>query len=65
MHETFAPTEKEIAYSEKLVRGCQAQAYAGIRVYTVDGTMVDISFLEDAKRIIALAKACGVDPGEL
>lgn len=63
VHETFAPTEKEIAYAEKLVRGCQAQADAGIGVYTVDGKMVDIPFFEDAKRIIALAKACGVYHG--
>ena len=65
VHETFAPTEKEIAYAEKLVRGCQAQADAGIGVYTVDGKMVDIPFFEDAKRIIALAKACGVYHGDL
>lgn len=62
---TFAPTEKEIAYAEKLVKGCQAQADAGIGVYTVDGKMVDIPFFEDAKRIIALAKACGVYHGDL
>lgn len=65
VHETFAPTEKEIAYAEKLVRGCQAQADAGIGVYTVDGKMVDIPFFEDAKRIIKLAKACGVYHGDL
>ncbi len=65
VHETFAPTEKEIAYAEKLVRDCQAQADAGIGVYTVDGKMVDIPFFEDAKRIIALAKACGVYHGDL
>ena len=65
VHETFAPTEKEIAYAEKLVRSCQAQADAGIGVYTVDGKMVDIPFFEDAKRIIAVAKACGVYPGDL
>ena len=46
VHKTFAPTEKEIAYAEKLVRGCQAQADAGIGVYTVDGKMVDIPFFE-------------------
>ena len=34
-------------------------------VHTVDGKMVDIPFFEDAKRIIALAKACGVYHGEL
>ena len=61
----LSPTEKEIAYAEKLVRGCQAQADAGIGVYTVDGKMVDIPFFEDAKRIIALAKACGVYHGDL
>ncbi|GLB26361.1 citrate lyase subunit beta [Lacrimispora xylanolytica] len=65
VHETFAPTEKEIVYAEKLVRGCQAQADAGIGVYTVDGKMVDIPFFEDAKRIISLAKACGVYHGDL
>ncbi|MBR2669530.1 MAG: HpcH/HpaI aldolase/citrate lyase family protein [Solobacterium sp.] len=65
VHETFAPTEKEIAYAEKLVLSCQAQADAGIGVYTVDGKMVDIPFFEDAKRIIKLAKACGVYHGEL
>lgn len=65
VHETFAPTEKEIAYAEKLVKSCQAQADAGIGVYTVDGKMVDIPFFEDAKRIIALAKACGVYHGDL
>ena len=65
VHETFAPTQKQIAYAEKLVRGCQAQADAGIGVYTVDGKMVDIPFFEDAKRIIRLAKACGVYHGDL
>ncbi|MBO4367379.1 MAG: HpcH/HpaI aldolase/citrate lyase family protein, partial [Clostridia bacterium] len=65
VHETFAPTEKQIAYAEKLVRSCQAQMDAGIGVYTVDGKMVDIPFFEDAKRIIALAKACGVYHGDL
>lgn len=65
VHETFAPTKKEIAYAEKLVRGCQEQADAGIGVYTVDGKMVDIPFFEDAQRIIALAKACGVYQGDL
>ena len=65
VHEIFAPTPKEIAYAEKLVRGCQAQADAGVGVYTVDGKMVDIPFFEDAKRIIALAKKCGVYHGDL
>lgn len=65
VHDTFAPTQKEIAYSEKLVRSFDEQADSGVGVYTVDGKMVDIPFFEDARRIIALAKACGVYKGEL
>lgn len=65
VHDTFAPTQKEIAYAEKLVRSFDKQADSGVGVYTVDGKMVDIPFFEDARRIIALAKACGVYKGEL
>ena len=65
VHETFAPTPKEIAYAEKLARSFNEQADAGVGVYTVDGKMVDIPFFEDARRIIALAKACGVYNGTL
>ncbi|MBD8976074.1 aldolase/citrate lyase family protein [Veillonella magna] len=65
VHETFAPTAKEIAYAEKLVRSFNEQADAGVGVYTVDGKMVDIPFFEDARRVIELAKACGVYHGDL
>ena len=65
VHETFAPTPKEIVYAEKLVRSFNEQANAGVGVYTVDGKMVDIPFFEDARRVIALAKACGVYHGDL
>ena len=65
VHETFAPTKKEIAYAEKLIRSFNEQADQGVGVYTVDGKMVDIPFFEDARRVLALAKACGVYHGEL
>lgn len=65
VHETFAPTPKEIAYAEKLCRSFNEQADSGVGVYTVDGKMVDIPFFEDARRVIALAKACGVYHGDL
>ena len=65
VHELFAPTQKEIAYAEKLCRSFNEQADSGVGVYTVDGKMVDIPFFEDARRVIALAKACGVYKGTL
>lgn len=65
VHETFAPIPKKIAYAEKLINSFNEQADSGIGVYTVDGKMVDLPFFEDARRIIALAKACGVYQGNL
>jgi citrate lyase subunit beta/citryl-CoA lyase len=65
VHELFAPTQKEIDYAEKLCRSFNEQADSGVGVYTVDGKMVDIPFFEDARRVIALAKACGIYQGTL
>ncbi|MEQ7044596.1 aldolase/citrate lyase family protein [Enterococcus gallinarum] len=65
VHETFAPTAKEIAYAEKLIRSFNEQADSGVGVYTVDGKMVDIPFFEDARRVLNLAKATGVYKGDL
>ncbi len=65
VHETFAPTPAEIATAERYVRSYEEQSNQGVGVYTVDGKMVDIPFIEDARRIIALAKACGVYHGDL
>ena len=65
VHDTFAPTQKEIAYAEKLVRSFNEQADLGVGVYIVDGKMVDIPFFEDARRVLNLAKACGVYEGDL
>jgi citrate lyase subunit beta/citryl-CoA lyase len=65
VHETFAPTEQEIHYAEKLVRSFNEQADSGVGVYTVDGKMIDIPFIVDAQRVIDLAKSMGVYKGDL
>ena len=65
VHETFAPTPAEIATAELYVRSYEEQSKQGVGVYTGNGKMVDIPFIEDAQRIIALAKACGVYHGDL
>ena len=65
VHERLAPTPKQIAHSEKIVRSCREQADAGVGVYVVDGKMVDPPFFKEAERIIELAKKCGVYHGDL
>jgi len=65
VHEVFTPTEKEIIFSEKIVREIDEKKSQGIGVFTVDGKMIDIAFYDGAKRIINLAKASGVYRGDL
>ena len=65
VHQTLAPTPQEIATAETYVRTYEEQSKLGVGVYTVNGKMVDIAFIKDASRVIALAKACGVYHGDL
>lgn len=65
VHETFAPTEKEILQAEKIVHAYEEQLKAGVGVFTVDGKMIDIAFIPGAKRTLKLAKACGLYEGDL
>lgn len=65
VHQTLAPTPKEITTAETYVRTYEEQSKLGVGVYTVNGKMVDIAFIKDASRVIALAKACGVYHGDL
>lgn len=65
VHEIFTPTQKEIIFSEKVVREIDEKKAQGIGVFTVDGKMIDIAFYDGAKRVIELAKASGVYKGDL
>ena len=65
VHETFAPTEKEIIQAEKIVRAVRENAKKGLGVFTVDGKMIDIAFLPGAERTLRMAKACGLYEGDL
>lgn len=65
VHKELAPTSDEIATAETYVRTYEEQSKEGVGVYTVNGKMIDIAFIKDAERILALAKACGVYHGDL
>lgn len=65
VHKIFTPTQKDIIFSEKVVKEIDSKKEQGIGVFTVDGKMIDIAFYDGAKRIINLAKASGVYKGDL
>lgn len=65
VHEVFAPSQKEIAQAERIVRAVRENEDRGVGVFLVDGKMIDIAFLPGAKRTILLAKAAGIYEGDL
>lgn len=65
VHDIFTPSQKDILWAEKVVRTVRENADKGVGVFTVDGKMLDIAFLEGAERTLKLAKASGVYEGDL
>ena len=65
VHEMLAPTQKEIAQAEAIVRTIRENAAKGIGVFTLNGKMLDVAFLPGAERVIQLAKASGLYKGDL
>ena len=65
VHEMLAPTQREIADAEKIVRAFRENADKGVGVFTINGKMVDVAFVSGAERVIRLAKASGVYEGDL
>ena len=65
VHEMLAPTQREIADAEKIVRAFRENTDKGVGVFTINGKMVDVAFVPGAERVIRLAKASGVYEGDL
>ena len=65
VHKVFTPTQKDIIFSEKVVKEIDTKKSQGIGVSTVDGKMIDIAFYDGAKRTLMLAKAAGIYEGDL
>ena len=65
VHDIFTPSQKDIIFSEKVIREIDSKKAQGIGVFTVDGKMIDIAFYDGAVRTIRLARAAGVYKGDL
>jgi citrate lyase subunit beta/citryl-CoA lyase len=58
-NETFAPTADEIARARAVIDAFALPENAGKGVIKVDGRMTELLHLEEAKRVVAVAKAIG------
>ena len=65
VNELFSPTKDDITYAERLIRSYAEQFARGVGVYTVDGKMVDIAFIKEARNTLKYAKKCGKYSGDL
>lgn len=59
-HKVFAPNEKEIKHAIRVVDAVDEGEKKGLGVIVVDGKMVDGPIIDQAYRIIELAKAAGM-----
>ncbi|KRM30606.1 Citrate (pro-3S)-lyase [Agrilactobacillus composti DSM 18527 = JCM 14202] len=64
-HDIFTPDPKEVLHAQHVIQAVQANEAKGVGVLTVDGKMVDIAWVEGAKRTLKLAKAAGSYRGDL
>lgn len=60
IHSIFTPSQKELQHAVKVINAVKENEKKGIGVLVVDGKMVDIAWVEGAKRVIELAKAAGI-----
>jgi len=58
-NEAFAPSEKELAWSAKIIEAHAAAAAEGLGIVVVDGRLVENLHVENAQRVVAMAEAIG------
>lgn len=56
VHEIYAPTEKEIDHSQKVIAAIQEAEEKGLGVISLNGKMIDKPIVERAERILELAE---------
>jgi citrate lyase subunit beta/citryl-CoA lyase len=52
----FSPTEKDVAWAQKVLAAAELPENVGKGAFTVDGQMVDEPFFREARATIALAR---------
>jgi citrate lyase subunit beta-like protein len=59
-HEYFSPSKKHVEWSQRIVDADKQHGEAGVGAFSLDGQMIDAPTVKNAKRVVALAKACGL-----
>jgi citrate lyase beta subunit len=59
VQEAFTPSEDEIAYARRVVETFEASQREGRGAYALDGKMIDMPLLKNARKVLDRAKAAG------
>lgn len=62
VHSVYTPTPDEITKSRRVIAAAREAEERGSGVVALDGKMIDKPIVERALRILALARASGIDP---
>ena len=65
VHDIFTPSKQEIESAIDIIEQVRDMEAQGIGVFVIDGQMIDIAFVEGAKRVLKLAKAANLYKGDL
>lgn len=65
VHDVFRPAQKDIDFAVSTIEQVKEMEKQGIGVFTINGQMIDIAFVEGAKRTLQLAKAAKLYKGDL
>lgn len=65
VHDIFTPTSKEVDMAVSTITQVKAMEAQGVGVFVINGQMIDIAFVEGAKRVLQLAKAAKIYKGDL
>ena len=55
----FTPSDEAIAYAERIVETFEASQKEGRGAYSLDGKMIDMPLLKNARKVLARARAAG------
>ena len=62
IHQAFTPGQEEVSQAAEVVRAMKEAEKTGKGAVSLRGKMIDLPILRQAERILALAKAAGLEP---
>lgn len=57
-HQAFAPSQERIEWAQQIVAADEKYAEEGVGAFELDGKMIDAPTVKQARKVVALAKAC-------